>query len=224
MNRHLKVNILLMDSFSQSIQPLFRTIARFGWPVVVVEKILNDPSCTNTLFQDNFLDQTCLSLAISKTLGYVTIIGALMYKMPIIINILKQKSGAGLNVTSVYLETTAFLGLVAYNFKRNNEFSTYGDNISASIQSIVIIILMWAYGMGSKSKFSMAHILVVLGLGGAYCFSLVSAQEQHHAYIVSYAMGISTVSKVPQIIDNFKTGELGAQSRWEFTFQMCTTV
>ena len=193
------------------IQQIIASIGKTKYPVLIVEKILNDPICTKILFFQNFLDGKCLSLAISKTLGYVTIIGACMYKMPIVMNMIRSKSGNGLDPTSVYLETIAMICMVFYNFQKQNDFSTYGDNISAALQTMVIILLMWAYGIDGK-KLGLPHILTVLILSSVFFVALVTLPVEYLNYIAVASSVISTVAKCPQIIRNFKTKAIGVQS------------
>ena len=94
---------------ASAIQGVFAKIADLEYPLLLVEKIMNNRECSRVLFYDNFLDPSCLSLAVSKSLGYVMIIGACLYKMPIIVNMMKSKSGTGLDPMSVYLEISAFI-------------------------------------------------------------------------------------------------------------------
>ena len=77
------------------LQSFFRVIGDLKWPVFIVSLILNNEICSNTLFYDNFLDKSCISLAISKTLGYLMMLGSCFYKVPIIIKIVKIKGGDG---------------------------------------------------------------------------------------------------------------------------------
>ena len=119
------------------IQELLTLSASYAWPVSLVTLIIRDEQCSKLLFYDDFLDSTCISLSISKSLGinpfyaeklskYVTLapqgicmtVFSCLYKVPIIRNILISGGGSGLNLISVYLETSAYIGLLAYNLKK----------------------------------------------------------------------------------------------------------
>lgn len=56
------------------IQSLLKVVASFQWPVALVSIILSQEECSKILFNVDFLDYSCLSLAISKSLGSETII------------------------------------------------------------------------------------------------------------------------------------------------------
>ena len=193
------------------LQKLFITIAGFEWPVMFVDGILQNRDCTNTLFYTNFLDPICLRLAISKSLGYVTIAGACLYKMPVIMNIYKSKSASGLHPLSVYLESSSFIALVYYNMQKLNAISTYGDNISASTQNLMIILLIWYYGIDGK-KLGASHVGLVLFAFIIFGICLSFCPAEQLGYIAIYSTVISTISKIPQVLQNFQTKSIGVQS------------
>ena len=168
------------------IQNLLSKIAVLS-PEFLVSQILQNNTCAAVLFHQDFLNSKCLGLAISKALGYVMLIGAFFYKLPIIFKIFKAKGGDGLNIVSVYLETSAYLSLLLYNVLTRSAFSTYGDLFPATFQNVIIVSLIWLWGI-DKKKFSLIHILVALfffgtfmdklfpplGVRGLFCFTKAS--------------------------------------------------
>jgi mannose-P-dolichol utilization defect 1 len=200
-----------MSQVKDSLQGIIGAIGSLGWPLTLVENIMNNKECANTLFYKDFLDGPCLSLAISKALGYVTIAGACLYKMPVVVNIFKSKSGTGLHPLSVYLESSSMISMVFYNFQKGNDISTYGDNISATIQNIMIVLMIWYYGMDGKSLGG-AHIAGVFAVFIIFGAALTFCPEELFGYVAIYATVIMTVSKIPQIIQNFQTKNIGVQS------------
>lgn len=200
-----------LEHVKSTFQGAFRAIANLEWPLVLVEKIMNNKDCANTLFYRDFLDGPCLSLAISKALGYVTIAGACLYKMPVVLNIFNSQSGTGLHPLSVYLESSSMLAMVYYNFQKGNAISTYGDNISATLQNIMIVVLIWYFGMDGKSL-GTSHILSVFAMFILFGAALVFCPQEYFGYVAIYATVIMTVSKIPQILQNFQTKNIGVQS------------
>jgi len=198
-----------LEHVKSSLQGMFGAIASLDWPLLLVERIMNNKECAATLFYTDFLDGPCLSLAISKALGYVTIAGACLYKMPVVVNILKSKSGAGLHPISVYLESSSMIAMVFYNFQRGNDISTYGDNISATIQNIMIVFLIWYYGMKSLGFQHIALVSVMFLLFGT---GLMFCPVEYFGHIAIYATVIMTISKIPQIIQNYQKKNIGVQS------------
>jgi mannose-P-dolichol utilization defect protein 1 len=198
----------------EALQSIFRGIAWLGWPVTIVTLIMGDASCANTLFYRNFLDKKCLSLAISKALSYVLILGSCLYKVPIVVNILKQKSGRGLNMTAMYLETSAIFANVIYSYLRHQPLTTYGDLFAILAANFAIIVLVWIYGTGDKKedKFGMGHILLVTALMGAFVAAMFQVPSEHVALINWYSTVVVTLSRIPQIISNQTTGDIGVQS------------
>lgn len=86
-----------------SIQILLRLIEKHTLLDELVTNIIENEVCTTILFHDNFLDISCLKIAISKVLGYAMTMFACLYKLPVILKILKKRGGDGLSLTSVYL-------------------------------------------------------------------------------------------------------------------------
>jgi mannose-P-dolichol utilization defect protein 1 len=194
-----------------TLQTVFRWIGWLGWPYKLVSLILEGEKCAHTLFNDDFLDKPCLSLAISKTLSYALILGSCLYKIPIAWNIVRKKSGQGLNMTAMYLETSAIFANVIYCYLRHQPFTTYGDLIAVLAANIVIIALVWNWGQGSK-KFSGSHILLVAGLMGIMIYGMFQVPSKHYSLINWYSTVVVTLSRLPQIISNATTGDIGVQS------------
>lgn len=193
------------------IQNLLKQIATYEWPELFVSKILDNSQCSKILFHVNFLDNFCLKLAISKSLGYVMIFAACFYKVPIILKILKAKGGDGLSIFSLYLETSSYLATLFYNVFRQSPISTYGDLCSAIGQNFIIILLVWYYGMKNKTiKFT--HIVFMISLLGIFTSVIYAIPTEKHSFIVSYGIIIILFSRIPQIASNFITGNVGVQS------------
>lgn len=180
-------------------------------PQYLVGKILQNDSCSSILFHQDFLDAKCLGLAISKSLGYIMLIGSLFYKLPIILKIFKTKGGDGLNIISVYLETSAYLSLLLYNVLNQSAFSTYGDLFPATFQNCLIIVLIWLWGI-DKKKFPLIHILFVLFLFGSFTAVILGAPKEYWHWVAKYSIIVTTISRLPQILSNFMTGKVGVQS------------
>jgi mannose-P-dolichol utilization defect 1 len=186
-------------------------IASFGWPEYIVGQIIQDNNCANILFRYNFLDKKCLSLSISKSLGYITILGSCFYKLPVLLKIVKAKGGDGLNIISVYMETSSYLALLFYNIFRKCPFTTYGDLCATTLQNFMIIGCIWLWGI-DKKPFSVTHILAMICLLGLFVGTVFALPVQYHHLIIAYSISLTTLSRLPQIISNFKHGKVGVQS------------
>lgn len=137
--------------------------------------------------------------------------GAAIFKVPVIMNILKGRTGAGLDPSALYMETSSLVSLVCYNFRMGNDFSTYGDNAAAVVQNALIIVMVLHFGFDGKPS-GLGHIFTVCSLYGALLWALLFCPEQYYSYCVIFSMTLSTVSKVPQIIRNYSSRCIGVQS------------
>jgi hypothetical protein len=94
---------------------------------------------------------------------------------------------------------------------RNNSISTYGDQISASAQDILMIAVIWWKGVDGVPV-SWSHISFVVGCFSAFIAILV--YSLHHAIdrVVIYGISILLISRLPQIISNFSAKSAGIRS------------
>ena len=193
------------------LQGLFRAIASLGWPVALVTLIIEDETCSSVLFNDNFLDKKCLSLAISKSISYALILGACLYKIPVVLKIVSKRAGDGLNMLGMYLETSAFTASIFYSYLRGQPLTTYGDLFAVISANVVIILLVWLWGANGK-KIGLGQIIFVLGLSGAFVAVASQCPPQYYTYLANYSTVVLTLSRLPQIISNATTGNIGVQS------------
>lgn len=155
-------------------------------------------------------------LCVSKFIGYVGVLGSCFYKAPVIIKIIRSGNSSGLNILSIYMETSAYSMLVLYNYMKRNAPSTYGDYCMSSIQNLIIISLIWMWGFGPKDpKLGAFHIQKVVGitvLAIAVLYQFRYKVSENIELAPFYAYSVITMSRVPQIIRNYRTGTVGVQS------------
>ncbi|KAJ3261221.1 hypothetical protein HK103_006530 [Boothiomyces macroporosus] len=166
------------------------------------------PQCAKTILAFDFSSLDCYKLAISKGLSIGIVGGAVLVKVPQIINILASGSVFGLSLMSILLESIAIAISLAYNFRLGNPFSTYGEGCFIMIQNVIIIALILSHNRNYPVSFGLSVA------GYAFAYSLL------HEHIVSASL-INTLqygtifigigSKLPQIYGNFaakSTGQL----------------
>lgn len=209
-----------------AIQQLLRQVALFEWPLQVVSLILTEKesaprSCAHTLFHEDFLDASCLSLAISKALGLTMTVFSCLYKLPILLNILNAKTGQGLNLSSLYLETSAYVALLIYNVYRGNPLSTYGDFFASSFQNFLIICLIWYYGTDAgKSPTNRHKLIFFISLSIFLCIMITLINGPviilYRAFDLQvlpiYGAFVIMMARIPQIRANFLSKASGVQS------------
>ena len=66
-------------------------------------------------YLEQFVESSFLSYLASKLMGYLIVIGSAIMKFPQILNILRSRSVAGLNIYSFYFECAENLPIIIYN-------------------------------------------------------------------------------------------------------------
>jgi len=132
-----------------------------------------------------------------------------LLKAPQIYNIVKAKSGAGLELSSLYLDVVAFMCPAVYSFRLGYDFFTYGESVVILVQNIVIVLLVWSY---SAKPISVGHkLLVIVGLG-ALTAAAFALPEEFLSVLPSITIMFVIASRVPQIVANFRTRDTGVAS------------
>lgn len=103
-------------------------------------------------------------------LGYGIVAGSLFVKVPQILKLLSNKSGAGINIFAVFLELTAITLNLSYNFVKGFPFSTWGDVGFLAIQTAIIAALVLNYNgsLANAVAFLLTYAAVAFGLMGGF--------------------------------------------------------
>ncbi|OMJ79486.1 hypothetical protein SteCoe_20496 [Stentor coeruleus] len=153
------------------------------------------------------IDQQCLSLLLSKSLGYSIVGASLMLKFPQILKIYKNSSVSGISLTSFYFEVLGFSIMAAYGLHRQQPFSTYGEYAIISIQCIIQVILYWALGGVSRK-----HIITISNSFMFLWFIPLFGNilpEFFWNYVPIYGIGMNSIVKISQIFANYNNGSTG---------------
>eukprot|EP00750_Incisomonas_marina_P013444 INCI17345.1.p1 GENE.INCI17345.1~~INCI17345.1.p1 ORF type:complete len:342 (-),score=60.98 INCI17345.1:180-1088(-) len=166
--------------------------------------------CWDTFFHDlNFLDLQCIKSVVSKGLGLGIILGSFLLKAPQIFNILKARSGRGLEPTALYLDVAAFIGPAVYNFRLGYPFLSYGESIVILVQNVIIVLLVWAF---SPKPVAFSHkAMVIAALCGAVVGGFAIPPE-YLRVLPTLAITMTISSRLPQIAANFRTKDTGVSS------------
>ncbi|SAL98673.1 hypothetical protein [Absidia glauca] len=185
--------------------------------------LLRDPlaslvgeTCYVSLVEDfNITDTACLKYAFSKALGFGIVFGSAVIKVPQMVTIISKRSAKGLSLASYYLETYAYLIILAYNLRQHNPFSTYGEVVFIASQNVLITLMIFWYAR-PVADFSMV-VKSLLGnlmaFVGVFCILLVPTWIPLWLLSSLYAVTIpmTLASKLPQIHANYinqSTGQL----------------
>ncbi|KAJ3110268.1 hypothetical protein HK100_003100 [Physocladia obscura] len=171
--------------------------------------------CSNTLLDKTlaldlsvFSDQ-CFSLAVSKTLGLGIVVGSSIVKVPQILKIVAAENADGVSLVAYVLETLALIITLAYNIRKANPFSTFGEIAFISLQNVVILLLLTTY---AKKYVSLLATSVFFA---ATTYVLVFSDVITSELLTSLqwvSIIVATASKVPQIYENWANGRTGQLS------------
>ena len=168
------------------------------------------PKCFKYLLVErNFLDVSCLKLLLSKCLSLGIVLLSSVIKVPQIMKIVRAKSVVGLSLAAFALELFGYTISVAYNLVKGYPFGTYGEIVFLTIQDVFILLLMFAYGKRKAVSLFVATVYCVF----AYQLFIPDFQRQYLPALHSLTLPIIMVSRLPQIVANFRaksTGQLSA--------------
>ncbi|RKP34665.1 hypothetical protein BJ085DRAFT_14536 [Dimargaris cristalligena] len=163
--------------------------------------------CFSELAENFHLGNTeCLKHALSKGLGFGIVLGGAIVKLPQIYKIVSSGSVEGLNLLSVILESLSMIIFVSYNHRGQFPFSTYGESFFLTIQNFIILLLLFVYrGQPARATLGSAVFLTML-------YALNDPSWVGPAALATFqaaTIPISLMSRVPQILTNFRNGHTG---------------
>ncbi|KAF8147864.1 hypothetical protein B0H34DRAFT_277285 [Crassisporium funariophilum] len=172
--------------------------------------------CYTSLIENlNLTDVKCIKYSVSKGLGIGIVVGGAIMKVPQIMLIVRARSARGLSLPAYILETLSYAITLAYSFRHNFPFSTYGENLFLTLQNTLITLLIIHYAparsKSSSSKTQTLFITSVLTLASAT--ALYSIPTHTLSLLQITTLPLSLFSKLPQIRQNFRsqsTGQLSA--------------
>ncbi|RDX40688.1 mannose-P-dolichol utilization defect 1 protein [Polyporus arcularius HHB13444] len=163
----------------------------------------------------DFGDIECLKYSISKGLGLGIVVGGSIMKVPQLLLIVNARSARGLSLTAYVLETLSYAITLAYSYRNDFPFSTYGENLFLTLQNVLITLLIVHYNppkaLAARSPVQRAVLSVQAML--AFAVALVVLPSSTIALFQLATLPLSLFSKVPQIRQNQRaqsTGQLSA--------------
>ena len=142
----------------------------------------------------------------AKILGYVITLGSLLLYSPMILQVLRSRSGAGLSATSWAMSAMGFGGALAYQVSRGYPVSTYGELIALTVQSIAIINLILCFDSHiHPSKLAAGTIAY-----GVFLYSLVTKAPKALLTVLQAVAGsMLALAIIPQLALNFRSRTCG---------------
>ncbi len=157
------------------------------------------------------LTRACLTGLMVKGIGIAIILGACMNKAPLVINILKTQSVAGMSSGAMYGETIMYANSAFYSMLRNNPFTSYGENIIVTIQAIGVCMLMWRFKDDppiSMQQKIVAVLVFVLYIVYTLCF----LQPEYYYLLMALNWPVLIYSRGSQMLKFYSVKHTGTQS------------
>ncbi|OCH88444.1 mannose-P-dolichol utilization defect 1 protein [Obba rivulosa] len=163
-------------------------------------------------------DVECIKYSLSKGLGLGIVVGGSIMKVPQFLLIVNARSARGLSLPAYVLETLSYAITLAYSYRNEFPFSTYGENLFLTIQNAIITLLI-IYYPSSTPRLTRAHAPTTGRVAVAAIFmilaglALVSLPRSALAPLQLATLPLSLFSKLPQILQNHRaksTGQLSA--------------
>lgn len=189
--------------------------------------------CYTTLIYHVDLSSThCVKYAISKALGLGIVVFGSIMKVPQILNIVNGRSARGISLSMYTLEVMAYTISLAYAVRSRLPFSTYGENLSLTLQNMIILLLVIAYSPDTRTgrvdpsahstKITIAAALMAIGSLALATPAVIPASTL--TFLQALTIPISLASKVPQMAELYKDKSRGQLSSIVVFAQLLGTI
>lgn len=178
--------------------------------------LLMSPKCYHEIFEEyNLTNIDCLTMIASKGLGYAILAGSLLLRVPQILNILTAQSVEGLSVTSEVLMLVSIFSAMSYGYFKEFPISAYGDSYALFAQTAIVLLLVLMY---QKKRCTAVISMVTMS---AACYLMYANMIPESVIIGLNASGLvlAVVSKMNQVIMNFKNSSTGVLSAFQLILQ-----
>lgn len=146
---------------ANALQSMLQTVTQ-NLPSFIVTpgRLILGEDCYTSLIYNVAPTTFCLRFALSKCLGIGIIVFGSILKIPQIITIVQHRSAWGISLSMYSLEVVAYDISLAYAFRKQLPFSTYGENASLTVQNMVITLLIIWYGTEEKGQKRKGGLLI----------------------------------------------------------------
>nr|XP_036577982.1 uncharacterized protein CTRU02_12044 [Colletotrichum truncatum]KAF6785112.1 hypothetical protein CTRU02_12044 [Colletotrichum truncatum] len=196
-----------MDAVRSALQPVTHNLPA---PIRDLGVSIIGEQCYKSLLLDiNIEDTECIKLGLSKGIGLGIVGVSSIVKLPQIRKLTSSQSGEGISVLSYLLETASYLVSLAYNYRNQFPFSTYGETALIMGQNVIITVLVLNY-TGRAGLAAVFVTALAVALGTLFTGGLIDMQTL--GYLQAGAGVLSVASKVPQILAIWSEGGTGQLS------------
>lgn len=202
-----------MDAVRSALQPVTHNLPA---PIRDLGVSIIGEHCYKSLLLDiNVEDVDCIKLGLSKGIGLGIVGVSSIVKLPQIRKLTSSQSGEGISVLSYLLETASYLVSLAYNYRNQFPFSTYGETALIMGQNVIITVLVLNY-TGRAGLAAVFVTALAVAMGALFAGGLLDMQTL--GYLQAGAGVLSVASKVPQILAIWSEGGTGQLSAFAVSF------
>jgi len=155
-------------------------------------------------------DPATLGVLFAKLSGSGIAFASILLFTPIILNILRHRTGEGISLATFWMQLIGFSAVFLYNNSKGFPLAAYGENVSLALQSLVILVLAKHFSKEGITKRFCFGLSVYGAWVTSYLAGWLPASATFGMQVV--AMTIITGAIVPQIILNFKRKDTGEWS------------
>jgi len=123
------------------IETIVNGFAQWAWANNLDPTIISPEIC----LQHSVPSLPCLTTVLSKGIGLAIIMGAFLNKAPLVLNILRNQSVAGISIASIYTEVFMYCNAAFYSMLKHNPFTSWGENAVLAVQTVGVSFLVWHY-------------------------------------------------------------------------------
>ncbi|KAF8805897.1 mannose-P-dolichol utilization defect 1 protein [Phlegmacium glaucopus] len=186
--------------------------------------IIGEECYTSLIENLDVSDGKCLRYSLSKILGVGIVIGGSIMKIPQIILIVNARSAHGLSLSAYILETLSYAITLAYSFRHQFPFSTYGENLFLTLQNVLITLLIIIYSPSTpmtRKRSPKSQSLIITSLSTLVTgVVLYTIPLPTLALLQITTLPLSLFSKIPQIRQNLRSKSTGQLSTFAVISQI----
>ena len=168
----------------------------------------NDKCCNEFVIGLNVFDPFCFKLGLTKGIGYGIIVASTLVKLPQVLKIFSNRSGAGIAVLGVLLELLAITFNASYSYAKQFPFTAWGETIFLMVETAMIALLVLVFE-GKKSQ----ALLLLIG-HSIFVYILTSGLTPIHVLWSFQAcnLPLAVSGKLIQAFNNLRNGHTGQMS------------
>ena len=155
-------------------------------------------------------DATPDATASTSALGWAVIVGAALYKLPQIRQIISTRSASGISLAATAQDLAAYAFTFAYSAAHGHAFSTYGENLFQGIGTGVVLLLQLRLNHGrSRAQCAVAAAAAVVSVWALARAKALLGEERGDALLSTArasTLALALSAKLPQIASNHASG------------------